>query len=443
MIQRYGYLFLQVNYLNSFLQNHGLCQKIFSTAHFLCFGLRRPGETIWLYLGRGGEYQGFWLSKVSPPSTARIQDKFLSLARKHLITPWHSIKLDHFDRIILVKSFYFAKYQYFLMFWNGNDSYFLQHYYNEQSNTWITHKSWNSNDKIENEQELSDTSLFEFFNEVGRKNLPDKLIPEPQGAEATLSYQIERYLSKLNNSQENNLNLPNKKHLKKLSNIKKDLEKLSHFNSLKSFLDTNPMEIPHELIFGELKIKFPKDMNVEQKRNFAFNKLKNWKKNYLFMQERLATEEVVPSAIINIKQEKVLKPIWKSTEKKSKPISLSLSVSFHQCEFFDLPNFHAKAALGKSAQANDQLRNSWSNKTDYWFHLTDMPSAHLYIRPLEKFVLSQELFNWVGSTLLAQGKSSMTSGNLLYCLAKDLKPIKGSAGTVRYKNEKRVLFFNR
>jgi predicted ribosome quality control (RQC) complex YloA/Tae2 family protein len=444
MIQRYGYLLLQVNYLNSFLQNHGLCQKIFSTPHFLCFGLRRPGETIWLYLGRGGEYQGFWLSKTSPPSTSRIQDTFLSLARKHLITPWISLKLDSFDRIISIKSSFYAKHQYFLMFWNGNDSYFLLHYHNEQKNCWIVHKSWSSNDKIELDVEISEDKLFDYFNDVGRKDLPDKQVPDEVSAEGTLAHQIERYIAKLNQGLEHHSNTHNKKQLRKLSNIKKDLEKLSHFNNLKNFLDTNPVTIDDELRFGDLKIKFPKGMNVEQKRNFAFNKLKNWKKNYVFMQERLSNEELAPSNSFTVKPEKILKPIWKNTEKKSKATSATSSAStFNNCDFFELPDFHASAALGKSAQANDQLRNSWSKKSDYWFHLQDMPSAHLYIRPTEKFVLSQELFNLIGSTLLEQGNSSITSGNLIYCLAKDLKPVKGSAGSVRFKNEKRVLFFRK
>lgn len=440
MIQRYGYLFQQVNYLNSFLQNHGLCQKIFSTPHFLCFALRRPGETLWLYLGRGGEYQGIWVSKVAPPAGARIQDTFLSLARKHLITPWLSIKLDKLDRIILIKSSYFSKQQSFFFFWNGNDSYFLQHYFSQQSNSWISHKSWSSKDKIESEFEISQIELFEFFNEVGRKDLPDKLLPEAEAAEATLNHQMERYMVKINGHQTLS-NLPSKKYLRKISNIKKDLEKLSHYNTLKNFLETNPANIPNELIFGDLKIKFPEQMTVEQKRNFAFNKLKNWKKNYVFMKDRLANEELSPTKNILPKPEKIIKPIWKSIDKKAKTILPATSANLGNCDFYQLPKFHASIAVGKSAQANDQLRNSWSQKTDYWFHLQDMPSAHVYIRPQDKFIFSQELFNLIGTLLLAESNSNATSASLIYCLEKDLKSIKGKSGTVKYKNEKRILFF--
>lgn len=446
MIQRYGYLLYQVNHLNSFLQNHGLCQKIFSTPHFLCFSIRRPGESIWVYIGRGGEYQGLWISKTAPPSNARIQDTFLSLIRKHLITPWHLLKLDQLDRIILIKTSYFGKFQSFLYFWNGNDSYFLQHFYNELTNSWVIHKSWNTKLKIEIENELTETELFEIFNEVGRKNLPDKILPEESSVASVLSHQMERYLVKYTTTNDNSDKFEHsKKHLRKLTNIKKDLEKLSHYNTLKEYLDTNPEAIPDELVFGSLKIKFPLMMNLEQRRNFAFNKLKSWKKNYLFMQDRLTNEQATPTTLQPQKVEKIIKPIWRSIDQKKSQASDAAATTqknnFTNCSFHRIDTFHATIAIGKSATANDQLRNSWSKKTDYWFHLLDMTSAHIFVRPMDDFILSQDFFNFIGSLLLSQSNSTATSANMVYCLAKDLRPVKGQAGSVKYKNEKKVLFF--
>jgi hypothetical protein len=446
MIQRYGFLFHQLNYLNSFLQNHGLCQKIFSTPHFICFGLRRPGETLWLYMGRGGEYQGFWISKTSPPSNIRVQDTFLSLIRKHLMSTWISLKLDQLDRIISIKSIYYGKVQYFQYFWNGSDSYFLQLFYEENNSRWVLHKSWDSHNKLNFDDELGENDLFGYFDEVGRKDLNDKLLPENTDVTSIQSLQMEKYFTLF--KQEVASKVTNNKHAKKIANIKRDLQKLSAFNELKSFLEKNPSEIPDVLSFGDLKIKFPLEANLEQRRNLAFVKLKNWKKNYLFMQERLINEENVKTDPVAKVPHKIIKPIWKSyfhqsSAHKDKTEHGKIKDSLQNCKFINLEDFKVLIAIGKNSQANDQLRNSWSKKTDYWFHLAEMPSAHLYVRPQGALVLSQEFFNEIGSILLKESGHTLGSATLLYCLAKELRPIKGKPGSVKYKNEKRILFFSK
>lgn len=395
-------------------------------------------------MGRGGDYQGIWISKVAPPSSARIQDTFLSLTRKHLMTPWESVKLDQLDRIISIKSLYYGKYQYFLYFWNGIESYFLQQYFDNEKSHWVVHKSWDSQNKQFLEYEINEDELFLYFDEVGRKNLPDKSLLDAANIQSVFNLQLERYLNK---SQINmNSEIVNKKHQRKLSNIKKDLTKLAHFNELKKFLDTNPVFIPLDLVFGELKIKFPPESTLEQRRNLAYIKFKNWKKNFTFMQERLEREESIPVRIKAPSVEKIIKPIWKSpnhaaTKKENLTSKLSALNNLDNCKFFTLDQFRVNIAIGKSANANDQLRNSWSKKTDYWFHLADMPSAHLYVRPLDGLVINQDFFNTIGTLLLKESGYTLNSATLLYCFAKDLKAVKGSSGTVKYKNEKRVLFF--
>ena len=397
-------------------------------------------------MGRGGDYQGLWVTKVAPPSKARIQDAFLALTRKHLITPWESVKLDKLDRIISIKSSFYGQSQYFLFFWGGAQSYFLQHYFEEKSQSWILHKSWDTQNKTFSKDQILEKDLFPYFDDVGRKNLPDKASPDTNTMKSITQLQMEKYLNIIERqSLDNTLN---KKQQRKIINIKKDLNKLSVFNELKTYLEKYPLDIPDVLSFGELKIKFPPESSLEQKRNLAFNKLKNWKKNYALMQERLIKEESTPMQQQNTLAEKIIKPIWKSQSKISSLESKSKKLQkpqmqFENCKFLYWEEFKVHIAIGKTAQANDQLRNTWSKKTDYWFHLEGMPSAHLYLRGEGQIMLSKELFERIGELLLTESGYQMISATLIYCQAKDLKSIKGLPGSVRFKNEKRVAFFNK
>ncbi len=394
-------------------------------------------------MGRGADYQGLWVSKNSPPSNIRIQDTFLSLLRKHLISTWLSLKLDQLDRIISFKSVYYGKVQYFQFFWSGNHSYFLQFFYDHDKSHWILHKSWDSQNKVSHELELPEEELFHCFDAVGRKNLPDKSILNTVNIESILGLQIEKYS---NSFKENSIsNISNKKYDKKIKNIQSDLQKLSAFNELKNYLEKNLDSIPDVISFGDLKIKFPITTTLEQRRNLAFIKLKNWRKNYTFMQERLNKELDKKPNITEKPPQKIIKPFWKSSNVQATLLMNSSNTSknnakFDNCVFSTLSEFNVVIAIGKNSLANDILRNSWSKKTDYWFHLVDMTSAHLYLRPLGQLVLSQELFNTIGSLLLKESKVMLASASLIYCTAKDLKAVKGKPGSVRYKNEKKVSF---
>lgn len=440
MIQRYGYLSLQVNYLNSFIQNHAYCQKIFSTSHFLAFSIRRPGESIWFYLGRGGEYQGIWLSKSAPAPEIRVQDNLLAYTRKHLSTTWLSIELDSIDRIICINSSYFGKEQKFLYFWNGADSYFIHSYSPSENTFYNVYCSWNFKSFIKFDTSPSSEILFSLFNDVGRKNLPDKALPTLENPTSVAEHQVERYLSKQTLLPENTSD--KKKIQKKLYNIKKDLDKLSNFNLLKSYLDAYPQDIPTTLSFGELKLKFPEESTLEQRRNIAYTKLKVWKNHFSLMTDRLRSEESSLSSLKPIiKSEKIIMPIWKViTEIKNTPIAHNIN-SEAIVEFFLLKDQSITLAIGLNAQGNDLLRSKWANKTDYWFHLSNDISAHVFCKFNCSYQLDQTLFNIIGSLILHKMKSSFIGGQLVYCLARDLRSIKGKPGSVTFKNSKTVQFW--
>ena len=60
-------------------------QKAYTTPHFLVLGLRFPGQNVVLYIGRGNQYEGFFVSNKFPPSYLRIQDRLLDYTRKYLV----------------------------------------------------------------------------------------------------------------------------------------------------------------------------------------------------------------------------------------------------------------------------------------------------------------------------------------------------------------------
>lgn len=439
MIQRYGYLSLQVNYLNSFVQNHAYCQKIFSTPHFLAFSIRRPGESIWFYLGRGGEYQGIWVSKSAPSPEIRVQDTFLSYVRKHLLSTWLSIEIDPYDRIICIHTTYFGKAQKFLYFWSGADSYFIHTFSQENKNDYSVLKSWNFKFPSIMDTCPKTDLLFSYFDEVGRKNLPDKSLPTLDNLQSVAEHQIERYLSKQIFLPENSKD--KRKIQKKLENIKRDLEKLSQFNILKSYLDSFPQEIPVLLTFGDLKIKFPENSTIEQRRNLAYSKLKFWKKHYSLMSDRLKNEESNLSSLKpSPKIDKIIKPVWK-IKPTNQAIPIEPISTNSQFEFYFIKDFNIHLAIGLNAHGNDMLRKEWANKSDYWFHLIDDTSPHVFIKFVSTPVFDQRLFNIIGSLIVRKKKSNFLGGQIIYCLTKDLRSVKGKPGSVIYKNVKKVQFW--
>ena len=86
-------------------QANGKCQfqKIYSTADYIAFTLRIRGSSYVIYLGRGNQAQGLWLSTYKPPSSLRVRDRYLEYLRKHIEGKrFAKIELDQKDRIVKI-----------------------------------------------------------------------------------------------------------------------------------------------------------------------------------------------------------------------------------------------------------------------------------------------------------------------------------------------------
>jgi len=401
---------------------------------------------LWLCLGRGSSAQGVWLSNQAPPSHLRIQDSFLSLLRKYLITSWKTISLDQFDRIISIEATWWNHPQFFLYFWHGRDSFFIHHYFDEKIQLWTLVLSWEAHTKHTSSTMTSLASLFELFNPVGRKQLSDQTIPDKNITIVNAGVEIDNYWNEVV-KQNPIVAKIKKRHLTKIMNIKSDLDILEKLNELEIFLQKHPAMIPAELTFGELRLKFPQESNLEQRRDLAFKKLKHWKGTHVKMKARLEQEQVGNNKALHVQRKpttnlstnKVIRPIWQQNKSATKP-TVNADNS-EQIELYKLTQYGATAAVGKNAQGNDYLRNSWAKKNDFWFHLDGQPSTHLYLKAPTTLNFDPILFNTLGSIIIAQTKLNILSATLIYCHAKDLRGVKGYSGMVTFKHEKRVLIF--
>jgi predicted ribosome quality control (RQC) complex YloA/Tae2 family protein len=93
--------------------------------------------------------------------------------------------------------------------------------------------------------------------------------------------------------------------------------------------------------------------------------------------------------------------------------------------------------VGISAIGNDQLRNKWSGKDDYWVHLDGLKSAHAIVK-ITSGTLTQDMLN-LGASIVA--KFSHFSDDwipVIYTQVKNVKGVSGAAGMVIYKKEKHL-----
>jgi hypothetical protein len=84
---------------------------------------------------------------------------------------------------------------------------------------------------------------------------------------------------------------------------------------------------------------------------------------------------------------------------------------------------------GRNAQANHQLLTQAASPFDYWLHAQDGPGAHVIIKrdfPAQE-VPERTIFEAASLAALASHLKLADRGDVLLCLVKDVRPIKGAA----------------
>jgi predicted ribosome quality control (RQC) complex YloA/Tae2 family protein len=432
MIQYYLDLQKQVKNIREKCLTQGQIQKIYSTAWFISFAIRAPGKTWYIYFGRGGGYEGIWSKDSPPPSELRRRDNFLEYFRKHMSScTFLDLEMDKFDRILKMTYQKFGKKQSFLWFWKGRKLYFIHHYQEQPEAPFKIMLSWRSKSFF---PESQTTELFEYFDEIGRQhNMNHDL--ESEEIPTISKIMIDELKA---SSLKGNSSAPTFLQRKK-ENIQDDLRKTRQWEKLQFILDKGvSLQDLYELKVEDQKIKFEGELNLFERRNLVFQKIKKLKRGELILKERLGSvEEQLAGKLIESKKMSTIpinKPIW--GDEKPHVKGLNIKINHEEFKIFRFNDF--QVGVGVNAQGNDQLRNNWASKDDHWLHLDGLKSSHAVIKLFGTTILNPEILN-IGASIVAHFSHFYDDWiPIIYTQVKNLKGISGSAGMVIYKKEKHL-----
>lgn len=385
-------------------------QKITTTPHILCLQVRVKGESLYIYLGRGAEYFGFWTLDTYVPAKYRIhKDKTVESFKKELkgrsIT---GVCAD--ENIPLLTIDFYEKGKKKTLFWGlGSEGvgFALKTEGNKKVFT-----SWAGKVNVENPREL--------FNEYTEKSLWGK------GGE------IENYFASL--EQRGRKGSIRKKVLKKtkskIGKIETDVERLQTVDNYKKDLVENKLELGAVFNHEGLKVKFKKDLTQFQKRDKLFGKLKDWERAYQIQKVRLSDSKEKLSEIkseiddFDISSFKVIPINWGKGKKHKNNLEKNKKPS-GDYELFELAS-GVKIGIGKSATGNDELRKYWGKKDDYWFHIEGETGSHLIL----KGDLVPELFPIIASVLRDYSGSKGFEISVIYATVGKVRGVSGRKGAV-------------
>ena len=432
MIQYYLDLQKQVKDISEQRLAYGQIQKIYSTSFFISFSIRSPGQTWHLYLGRGAGQEGLWLHDEAPISVLRRKDTFLEYLRKHISScSFIGLDIDPHDRILKFSYQKYGQLQSILFFWKARKLYFLHHYQEAPEAPFKLLMSWKGKAFIPNE-DLGD--LYEFFDDVGRRNDMDHDLHSSSSSTITQLLQDE-----LNAAKIKGLNSAPTFLQRKINNIEEDLNRTRQWNQIQILLDKDYSLEMYELKVGAHKIKFEGDLNPYERRNLLHQKIKKLKRGEGILSQRLIeTKDLLVGRDTETKSTSTLtinKPIWGKEDKKT-GIQPEKIVAKEDYKLFKFDQF--SIGIGSSTYGNDQLRNKWATKEDMWLHLDGVKSAHGIIKLHTSQAITAEIIN-LGASIVAYFSHFNDEWiPTIYTLVKNLKGVTGSPGMVTYKKEKNL-----
>lgn len=430
MNERYNNLVQLVHTLQQDINEMGPAQiqKIYSSRLHICFCLRFRGQTKYLLMGRGTVACGIEWSTRNINASERLRDRFLELLRNwlsgrriHKVETFYQENglIIHFNGEIKQAELFVLWAKSKLHFALRKDAHDLQP--KESFVPWLN-ASIQRGDNAYGHQEIKKLYEDSFKqNEITFTNIESDI---PQSA--TEKKQVTRKSKFLK---------------RKIENIANDISRLSNLISLQEKVSAlEEHEVQEDIyLYGEYKLKIKKGLNFYQKRDFIFQKIKSFRVAKVILEKRLVEAKkesftFIDSPIVNQGRQFAVMPEWKSSKGSKKVLSGDDNVPFDQYQISD----GTVIAHGKNATANDWLRSKWSRKEDYWFHLENKTSGHVFVR-LSSRSFDQEFLSVIAS-LLASSESRMIGAeiDLIYTQVKNIKGIKGQPGAVTMKKTKQV-----
>lgn len=391
--------------------------------------LRFPGQTKYFLLGRGGSACGASFVDKNIDSQERLKDRFLDLMRYWLAG----------RRIYEVKSFYQGQgihFKYngevagasFFALWAKGKLHFAITKPKSSEFEAQTLVPWHTPHLLKAHLALSDEQVMALYeNHIKANETQFSLLELDQQMAPTDRKMVKR---------------KDKFYRRKVERISDDLEKINQLILLQEKIkEIGPNDIPEDYFqYGQYKLKLKKGLSFYQKRDFIFQKIKDYKVAKLILEKRLshALEDLQSKdrleSIVQ-KSQKAFMPEWVQEKKEHKE-----KMNPEAPESIDRYTLSDGSIIchGKEARANEWLRSKWAKKEDYWFHLSDRPSGHAYLRS-NQTNLSEVIMSAIGS-MLAQQNLSVSHGDvhLVYTHAKNIKGIKGQLGSVTMKKTKQI-----
>ncbi len=408
--------------MNDLFDQSAQIQKIYSSSYYISLQIRIPGESKFLIIGRGHNYEGLWFSENQIPTEIRKKDRLLEYLRKHIAgCPYIKTRMDKKDRAICI---HFSKWRrecelYF--FYAGRELHFQTKIWNEKKEEYEYFKSWRGKVKI-------DDMSFSDFDEVGRRNISDK---ESVSSQKTAKKILEE---EYKNAKSKGLTPKSIKFLKrKIKNIQNDLSIVENYKKIEENINEIDFESLDKKtkIYG-VKINF-KLKDFYNRRNETFIKIKKLKKAKEILTLRLEDTE---NKLSQLNQDfskdhnklNTIEPVWKMQKEEIKQKTID--------EYIVKKSGDLTIGIGKSSKGNDQLRSAFASKEDWWFHLSDKPSTHIIVKGLK--LIEPEIIDLIGREFCELEKCLEV--DIVYTQVKNLKSIKGKSGLVKYKKEKYFRF---
>lgn len=396
-------------------------QKAYTTPHFLVLGLRFPGQNVVLYIGRGNQYSGIFISNKFPPSFLRIQDRLLDYVRRYLVGARlgkmevddnHFLALFHFKNEHTNNSFSFG--------YKDRQLFFIKESADE------VYTSWNG----ETHNGVEIPKLVDQF--LGKKTISDNVKDSSWTLESYFQEEQKKVSGKpVQKKKEKFLE-------KKLNNITHDLADVQKWHLMEDdLLSEDEMEFDdHQTILHGHRIKFESKLNHWQKRDVIFGKIKKLKKAEEILKSRLSETDDELSKVkvgefeFEVTKEKAIAPLWMGGAAKKSRSSEEVE---YNVKHFKIRNIPGSVAL--DAQSNDWLRSQGS-KDHYWFHIENYPGAHCLIKSDDLSLLDEKALSAIASMLRDYSGLTITEIPVMFSQLKHVKGLKGAPGKVLIKKPK-------
>ncbi|MCT4642549.1 MAG: hypothetical protein N4A33_09670 [Bacteriovoracaceae bacterium] len=418
MISTYKNLFNHIQNIESDIVGTPQIQKIFSSAYYIAFQIRLPGQTKYIYVGRGKGAEDLFLKDENIPSEFRKRDRLLEYLRKYVAgKSYLGFELDKKDRCFSLKYQSYAKECKVLFFYKARALYFASKKWNVKNNTFEYFTSWKGKVDFSGED-------FEIFDEVGRVQISNTEIESKIPEDFGFSFEEKQVHLKKTSSKK-------MKFLKrKIKNIKFDLEKIDNVEKCLEKVNELDFEIlPKKFILHDIVFKF-KEIDFYKRRDEFYKRTKSLKGAKSLLDKRLEDTNLLlentSSGKIKLESDlNIVEPVW-----KSHGIISVIKEVVDEFKIVHDGDFHY--GIGLSARGNDQLRSKFSSKEDWWFHAKGDTSAHIIMK--KPTIINEQVFDFIGKVMADSLNTSEV--DIIYTKVKYLKSLKGTPGSVTYKKEK-------